>query len=87
MYPDGCHWFLEIKIPGARSESGICYLRAVIKNETDMEDSITITIEVYKQDGEQYVWIATENSSGCKYKVEASFTPGAALDKFINEQI
>lgn len=52
-----------------------------------MEDSITITIEVYKQDGEQYVWIATENSSGCKYKVEADFTPGAALDKFINEQI
>lgn len=52
-----------------------------------MEDSITITIEVYKQDGEQYVWIATENSSGCKYKVEAGFTPGAALDKFINEQI
>ena len=52
-----------------------------------MEDNITITIEVYRQEGKKYVWIATENSSGCKYKVEADFTPGAALDKFINEQI
>lgn len=42
---------MEIKIPGARGESGNPYLRTVIKNETDMErPEQVVVIEVARTD-------------------------------------
>lgn len=48
-------------------------------------ESVTISVEVYKENGQTFAWIATETGSGCKYAIDETFTPGDALNEFINE--
>lgn len=48
-------------------------------------ESVTLSVELYTENGKHYAWIATETGSGCKYEITKDFSPGDALNKFIKD--
>ena len=51
------------------------------------EKSIILDVELYQEDGENYIYIANDGSSGCKYKLTNIHDIGKFIEYYVDNYI
>lgn len=44
-----------------------------------------LTVETFEENGQLYVYIADENSTGCRYPIKSKAEVGAKVQQYIND--
>lgn len=44
-----------------------------------------LTVEMFEENGQLYVYIADENSTGCRYPIKSKAEVGAKVQQYIND--